>query len=821
MTVETQSDLRKIYQFMQNRRNLIFFLVLIVIVFLSIPISSLNSILEILESSTNTWVNSFFNASNNLETTSDLLGYVLTLIQGGVEGIFNFIEDMLSFYGSIVENTLNFSFNFEIINMTGYILALIFLITPVLFIVLLLYVLKKIGSKKGQSNEKNGNLLNPRNIFLVLLIIPFASGFLWIPALFALTLLFYYVGLKIKEGTDLVKKKDLILLINWKKAFIFLLFTILLLIQILQSILPMLIEPELDSTLLSFFSLKSNDVFILILMFGIFFIFILPYIEILYLKYGGGMEIEVKNILGNIPFIFLHGKKPKERPKNFKFPSVIMVITYIILFAIIMPCFDSILLQSSISDILFIILNFPWIFGLIVLDPLQFFGLIITSIKTSFDIIISALRNIMNGFLPSVPTNNSILRALQPFLFQISVFFLVFLIIYTLVMIILSTQQNPVKSWKKNVKEFNSLLLLIIVCFISCAILFILNPETFASIYGDPYAIQTDPWFESLPWVGILLSVLLSLSISGIAFALAWIYIQIVVKKRSKSIIAKIIMINALVVVIAIIMIIPFIWMIKNSLQTEIQNSAVLEEQGFIPDPLTLSNYAQLFGLFEPPYETLEYRVVTWLFNSLVTAVGVTAFLVIFSAMAGYCLAKRNFVGRNVILVITVGIMFVPSYVQVIPLYLELNRLGFVGSLLGVIFPFLIQPFSVFLCTEFMRSIPDDYLDAARVDGYSEFQIFWKVVLPLSIPVISVMTIINFIANWNAFLWPLLILDQSALAPMVRTLPLGIFRINNELQEQAGVILALATIIVIPIFVLLFLAQDYIKRGVTIEGLKG
>jgi multiple sugar transport system permease protein len=769
----------------------------------------MNTILEIVESSVNIWEKAFFDASNNLGTTSDLLGYIFALIQGGVEGILNFIEDFLNFYSMI------FSFNFEIINTTGYILALIFLLTPVLLVVLLIYVLKQIRGKIGF------NFLNPRNLFLLLLIIPFAPQFLWIPALFALALVFYYVGLEIKEGSDLVKKKDLILLINWKKAFLLLLFTLILLIEILQTILPILFDPELDTTLLSFFSLKSNDVFILILMFSIFFIFILPYIEIIYLKYGGGIEIEVKNILGNIPFLFIQGKKPKERLKNFVFPSVYMVITYIILFAIIIPCFDSIFLQSSISDILFIILNFPWIIGLMALDPLQFFGLIITAIKTSFDIIVSAMRNIMNGFIPTVPTDNSILSALQPFLFQINAIFLVFLIIYTLIMIILSKQHNPVKSWKMNVKEFNSLILLILVCFISFVILFILNPETFYSIYGDPYAIQTDPWFKELPWTAILLILLLSLSISGIAFALAWIYIQIVVKKRSKSIIAKIIMINALVVVIAIIMIVPFIWMIKNSLQTEIQNSALLEEQGFIPDPLTLSNYAQLFGLFEPPYETLEYRVVTWLFNSLVTAVGVTAFLVIFSAMAGYCLAKRNFVGRNVILVITVGIMFVPSYVQVIPLYLELNRLGFVGSLLGVIFPFLIQPFSVFLCTEFMRSIPDDYLDAARVDGYSEFQIFWKIVLPLSIPVISVMTIINFIGNWNAFLWPLLILDQSALAPMLRTLPLGIYRINDELQEQAGVVLALATIIVIPIFVLLFLAQDYIKRGVTIEGLKG
>ena len=96
-----------------------------------------------------------------------------------------------------------------------------------------------------------------------------------------------------------------------------------------------------------------------------------------------------------------------------------------------------------------------------------------------------------------------------------------------------------------------------------------------------------------------------------------------------------------------------------------------------------------------------------------------------------------------------------------------------------------------------------------------------KIVLPLSTPVISVLIIINLIANWNAFLWPLLLLEQSRYAVQLRTLPLGVYQVNYQLQEQVGVILALSTLVVIPMFIILFLAQDYIKKGVTVEGLKG
>jgi multiple sugar transport system permease protein len=371
-----------------------------------------------------------------------------------------------------------------------------------------------------------------------------------------------------------------------------------------------------------------------------------------------------------------------------------------------------------------------------------------------------------------------------------------------------------VTDWGSGLKKHLNFVKAAIVLVFLLLFVFIFDPQNFESFFGDLYEMQTDP-FSSFLLLGILLTFL-----AAILAAVFWGVSQ-VRQGRSRRIIVSSIMINGTAVALAIIMVVPFIWMIKNSIQTDAQNSVDFAKQGLIPDPFTTRNYAQIFGLVPVPYETLEYQVVTWLFNSIVTAVFVTGFLVIFSAMAGYCLAKRNFIGRKFLFMLIIAIQMVPPYVQVIPLYLELNRLGFVGSLLGVIFPFLIQPFSIFLCTEFMRGIPDDYLDAARVDGYSEFEIFRKIVLPLSIPVISVMIIINIIGNWNAFMWPLLLLEQSEFAPMLRTLPLGMYNINKELQEQAGVILALATVIVLPIFVILFLAQDYIKKGVTVEGLKG
>ena len=801
----------QIYNFILSHQKLILIIALFIALILPliaesiyaylflVPQTSTRTILEICNSAVNKWVDAFFTFSNDLTTDNDLLGYSLLFVQSGVDRIINFVSDMVYFYQQI------FKFNFAVISKTGYILTGIFLVVPVgvglcmcWMCIKLFYFIESQTSAGKSVKSVLLQLISPRNLFVFLLLFPFPREIILLAAILALFILIYYLILKLDDWRNYEPKQNLFLAISLKKAILFLLFISLLLVTFYGIIDETFTNLTISSFLNQILGLKPNliltSIIIGIILFMVLWIFVYWY------AYKDSYET-TQNVARKILSDYWNRKS---------------LFNLVILITIFIPCFDSIVLQSVTRDLTFFLLNLPWIIALMFFDPLQFCGILITAVKVSFDILITSIREIVNDIVPINPSQPSIFGSIQPSLFLTAIIFLVFSIILTLTLT--STRRQIIKdeAWITTLTRHYFLLGIIIpITVISSIIIFILEPTNFLTIYGHQYEIVSDPlvpliFFGTVIFLAIIFVVLI-----------IWTYIQIYRKGRSAKITLKIIFINSLAVFVAIIMIVPFIWMIKNSLQTNMQNITSAENQGFIPDPLTIANYAQLFGLIPPGYETLEYRVVTWLFNSLVTAVAVTAFLVIFSAMAGYCLAKRDFIGRRALIAITIGIMFVPSYVQVIPLYLELNRLGFVGSLLGVILPFLIQPFSVFLCTAFMRSIPDDYLDAARVDGYSEFHIFWKVVLPLSIPVISVMTIINFIANWNAFMWPLLLLDQSRYAPDVRTLPLGIYKINAELQEQIGVVLALATIIVIPIFIILFLAQDYIKRGVTIEGLKG
>lgn len=800
-----------------------------------VPQTSTRTILEILDSSVNKWVDAFFRFSNDLTTDNDLLGFSLVLVESGVDRLHNFVGDMTFFYQQI------FQTNFTVINQTGYILTGIFFVIPIGIGLCICWMCIKLIKQPSSTRKSIKNVLlqltAPRNLFILLLVFPFPQKTIWLAAIFVLFILIYYLIIKLNDWRKDELRQNLFFAISWKKAFLFSIFISLVLGTIygVYSIILVGIKYTSDfNTFLDFLSVQ---------LFG-------PQNAILASIYSNltissilGLKpnlIFILIIIGIILFVVLwiflnwHTIKESETNKNFArkiirdYVNTRSIIYLVIVITIFITLFDSLVIQGPIRDLMYILLNLPWFIGLIFFDPLQFFGILITATKVSFDILITSIREIANDIVPTNPNQPSIFGSIQPSLFYTAIIFLIFTILLTLTLILIRRHVIKDEAWRTTLTRHYPLWgLLMPIIVISSFVIFLLEPSNFLTIFGDQHDINTKQRsigpilgqsfsIEDLLFLGtVFLCILLFIAL------IVWTYIQIFRMGRSFRVILQTILINSFTILIAIIMIFPFIWMVKNSLQTNLQNIAPVEKQGLIPDPLTIANYAQLFGLIPPGYETLEYRVVTWLFNSLVTAVSVTAFLIIFSAMAGYCLAKKDFIGRRALIAITIGIMFVPPYVQVIPLYLELSRLGFVGSLLGVILPFLIQPFSVFICTEFMRSIPDDYLDAARVDGYSEFQIFWKVVLPLSIPVISVMTIINIIANWNAFMWPLLLLELSRYAPDVRTLPLGMYRINNELQEQAGVILGLATIIVIPIFIILFLAQDYIKRGVTVEGLKG
>ncbi len=747
---------------------LIFFLIALI---LPLSAGSRDSLISLIEQSVTKWVEA-------LRTfTNDIFSDCNQLVELGIERTITFTQDLANFYLEIF-----ISFNFNIINQTGYILIGIYIMIPILIIIMFIMIIKE----KMISNIYK-RLTTPTSLVIVLLIIPFPSDFIWIGAIVGIVLFSYWYAARVKEEQEANRELTLIEIIQWKKTVLFVGLMILFMLSIVETF------QSSEVTLVSLSGLNPS-----FLLLGLFLLLLILAV-IWFVVYSSITKRRIIEIV-------------KWELK--KYLTLKQIILYLIIISIAIPVFDSLIFQTSISTIVIVIINIPWIIALIIHDPFLFFGILITAIKDGFDTVVDAAREISGGLVPVTPSKISILGALQPTISLTLILIGIFILAYAFLKAGKEKKKYPDKEIRNIASNYVNTGLVVAILIILAIIAFIFKPSTFNAIFGDLYEIDTDPiaLYIILGIIGLILGVFLA--------TLFWGVIQIQ-KGRSWRIVSTSIFINGLAAGIAIVMVVPFIWMLKNSLQTNSQNSVDFQKQGLLPDPFTTRNYAQIFGLVQPQYETLEYRVVTWLFNSLIAAGLVTAFLVIFSAMAGYCLAKRDFIGRKLIFTLTIAILMVPPYVQVIPLYLELNRLGFVGSLLGVIFPFLIQPFSIFLCAEFMKGIPDDYLDAARIDGYSEFQIFRKIVLPLSIPVLSVMIIINIIGNWNAFMWPLLLLDQTASAPQLRTLPLGIYHINSELQEQMGVILALATVIVLPIFIILFLAQDYIKRGVTVEGLKG
>ena len=771
MGTKTEKSLQeKLMDYVYTKRLLVVFLAFIVALFLSISSTRLGNLRELTERSVMKWVvalNTFY---------ANLFSTITLLINTGIERTILFFQNMFDFFIRLIQ------FDLEAISEAGYLLTALYFIIPVL---LIFSVVLLISKYKNRSNLFT--IPTPKKLIVILLFVPLTYDFLWLGAIVAIVLSCYWYINNLKQEKSENTKLSFSELISWKKIVLLVSAIIIFTIAILSHF------NNEGYSITSLTNIKPN-----LLLLGI--TGSLAIIAIIWIFFSS--RISKQTVLNII-------KLKYEENMNIK------RVFYIILGLIFgIPLIDTLILQSSSTGIVFFLLNLPWVIGYIAHDPADFFGELLTITKNSFDVIVDAARDISNGMIPITPTDISILGTIQPAFWITLLLFIIFLLIYVIYLIAYENSKETQADWKKGLKRHSNILKGVILLFVLLIIVFIFEPDNYNNLYGDFYEMQTGSW-SSFLLLGIMLTIL-----GVIIAAVVWGVFQIK-KGRSWRTVGSSVLINGVAAVIAIIMVVPFIWMLKNSLQTNSQNTIDFAKQGLIPDPFTTRNYAQIFGLVPAPYETLEYRVVTWLFNSLVAALLVTGFLVIFSAMAGYVLAKRQFVGRKLLFTLILAIMMVPPYVQVIPLYLELNRLGFVGSLLGVIFPFLIQPFSIFLCAEFMKGIPDDYLDAARIDGYSELDIFRRIVLPLSIPVISVMVIINIIGNWNAFMWPLLLLDSSGFAPLVRTLPLGIYHINAELQEHVGVILALATVIVLPIFVILFLAQDYIKKGVTVEGLKG
>ncbi len=778
-TEETQNSPSRLLVTLESHRKTILTSLFLITLGLTISPSSRDDSYKLLETSINNWTTALRTIGDAITTN------LFQLANLGIERFILFLQEMYDFY---FDNLL--LLDFAVFRQTGYVLAGIYLVTPLIIIYLIVRAFFYIKSFSIRSD------LTPKLLAVILLLIPFPTDFTWLGAGLLIPILIYWLYTEIQEELITRKGTTLLEILPWKKTILLAFSLLILLISVIDSNFTNVIATmvNLEPTLIM--------VALIVGLIGILILWIIIYASV--------TQSDVSEVF-------------TEKLREIFSPVKLLLLILLIIFSI--PLLDAIIIQGVISQSVFVVINFPWLLVIIFFEPFAFFDYALIILRDTFDVFLDASREIFRGILPVQISDNSIIGVIQPTMILTLFTYFVILILYMLMLYVLdsSDSNKRYRVGETRVVQYRSYITLTIITGVTAFITLYLDPNTFIDLYGDPYALnwKKDPLLKVLfPLIPLFLMAMVG---GIILLAIYWGILQIR-KGRSPRIITSTLIINALAVVIAIIMIVPFVWMIKNSIQMNLQNTVDFQSQGLLPDPFTTRNYAQIFGVYQPTYANLEYRVVTWLFNSVIAAGVVTVFLVIFSAMAGYVLAKREFVGRRLLFTLTIAIQMVPPYVQVIPLYLELDRIGLgphPGSLLGVILPFLIQPFSIFLCTEFMRGIPDDYLDAARIDGYSEFQIFRKIVLPLSIPVLSVMFIINIIGNWNSFMWPLLLLEASPEYLSLRTLPLGMYNINSHLEEQVGVILALATIIVIPIFIILFLAQDYIKRGVSVEGLKG
>ena len=255
-----------------------------------------------------------------------------------------------------------------------------------------------------------------------------------------------------------------------------------------------------------------------------------------------------------------------------------------------------------------------------------------------------------------------------------------------------------------------------------------------------------------------------------------------------------------------IAMILPFIWMILGSFKTNAEIRA--NPLGFLPEAPTLDNYTQLFGRLD---------FTTYFTNSVIVAVTVTVGNIVFSSMLGYALAKLKFRGKKLLFGLVLGTLMVPGVVTFVPLFVLTSNLGLVNSYPGLILPFLITPLGVFLMRQFMLGLPDDIIEAARIDGASEWRIFLRVIMPLCGPAVATLTILTFLGSWNNFLWPLVV----ATSEDKYTLPvaLALYSVGQN-AAQYGLMMAGAVVVVVPVLLVFIALQRYFVQGIALTGIK-
>ena len=254
------------------------------------------------------------------------------------------------------------------------------------------------------------------------------------------------------------------------------------------------------------------------------------------------------------------------------------------------------------------------------------------------------------------------------------------------------------------------------------------------------------------------------------------------------------------------VMFLPVLWIVLSSFKD--LNEIYRIPPTLLPEHWITSNYS---GALE------RFPFLRYLTNSVVVTVVATAITLAINSMAAFALSKYRFPGRDAIFLVILGTLMIPLQVIMLPVYLVIAKLGMANSLWGIIIPPSATPTGVFLLRQYMLTIPDELIEAARMAGSSEFRVYWQVVLPLTRPALAVLTVFSIMWRWNDFLWPLIVINQDSLF----TLQLGLARFRGELVTDWHYVLAMTVLSIVPITLVFAVLQRYLVSGIATTGLKG
>ncbi len=265
-------------------------------------------------------------------------------------------------------------------------------------------------------------------------------------------------------------------------------------------------------------------------------------------------------------------------------------------------------------------------------------------------------------------------------------------------------------------------------------------------------------------------------------------------------------LVNGLLIGLAAVSLIPLLWMVSVSLMPA--GAAGTLPPPIFPSPVTLENYRQLFA---------DSGMARYLLNSFSVAAGVTVISLAFNLMAGYAFAKLRFAGREAIFKALLGALVIPSQVGLLPLFLMLKGMGLVNTYAGLMVPMLAGVFGIFLVRQYALTVPDEMLEAARIDGAGEMRIFTRIVLPVLKPIMVTLAVFTFLASWNDFMWPLIILTGQE----HYTLPVAVAALSREHAQDTELMMAGSVVTVLPVLLLFLSLQRYYIRGLLLGSVKG